>query len=358
MTAKRSSSVILTLATLIAVFCATGSWQARAQAYRDYMRVIGRPEVLVYAADVATALSKAGRRKFPQIEQSSAEGSRRTFCTKLRDSPDIMLIPTRGDRPPEKLCDNDEPLVSIPFGRQVFVLYTAPGGPRFTLSRDQIFRAMARELPRPGGAASGFQPNPNKRWRDISPDLPDVPIRLLGPPRRAVQWLTWEDLLMRPGCLMQPGVKELAQLDELAVEQHCLPRRTDQAIAYADGEAYIASPVIVPKGNELAINELRAMVLMPDAATQPVDGAMPDDATLNADHYPLARPILALFKVNRIDTIPNMRAFIYELVSPAAAGPDGYLSRHGMGLLPEEDLRRSAIKAQFARPVPAGEKAQ
>lgn len=343
----------LALAMLAALACVSGARDGRAQDDRDYMRVIGRPEVLIYAADVATALNRTARRKFPQIEQSSAEGGRRTFCATLRDSPDLMIAPFAVDQQPEKLCANEEPVLALPFGRQVFVLYTAPGAPRFALTREQLFRAVARELPRAGGtdaAEGGFESNPNKRWRDISPDLPDLPIRVLGPPRRALQWLTFEDLLMRPACMALPSVAALARVDLQAAEQHCLARRVDQAMVYADGEKYNANPLIVPQGTELAINERRAMQLMPDAVPQPVDGITPDTDALDANRYPLARPILALVKVKRLDTIPNLRNFITELMSPAASGPKGYLIRNGMDVLPEAALRRGALKAQFARP--------
>ncbi len=341
------------LAAFAGVFASTA---VRAQDDRDYMRVIGRPEVLVYAADVATALNRTAHRKFPEIEQSSAEGARRTFCATLRDSPDLMIGPFAADLPVEKLCANGEPLLALPFGRQVFVLYTAPGAPHFTLTREQLFRAIARELPRGGendAAEGGFMPNPNKRWRDISPDLPDVPIRVLGPPRRALQWLTLEDLLMLPACLALPPIAALARIDEQAAEQHCLARRVDQAMVYADGETYNANPAIIPQGNELAINERRAMQLMKDAVPQPLDGVSPDTDALDANRYPLERPLLALVKVKRLDTIPNLRNFLTELMSPAAAGPKGYLVRNGMDVLPEATLRRSALNIQFARPSTA-----
>lgn len=350
---RRAEIVLLAI-----LACAGGGRGARAQDDRDYMRIIGRPEVLIYAADVANALNRTARRKFPQIEQSSAEGARRTFCATLRDSPDVLIGPFASDQSVEKLCPNGEPLIGLPFGRQVFVLYSAPGGPVFTLTREQLFRALARELPRAGGtdaAETGFEPNLNKVWRDISPDLPDLPIRVLGPPRRALQWLTLEDLLMRPGCLAIPAIAALARIDQQAAEQHCLARRVDKAMVYADGERYNTNPAIVPKGTELAINERRAMQLMPDAVPQAVDGVQPNAEALDADQYPLARPLLAVVKIKRLDTIPNLRNFMTELLSPAASGPKGYLIHNGMDVLPESALRRSALKAQFARPVTAAE---
>ncbi len=353
MNRKPSAGLRFAVAMFAVLIGPFGAFSAHAQADRDYMRVIGHPEVLVYAADVATALGKSGRRKFPQIEQSSAEGARRTFCTKLRDSPDVMILPAPSESGAEKLCENNEPLLAVQFGRQVFTIYTAPGAPKFNLTREQLFRAIARELPRASGngaAEGGFEPNPNKRWRDISPDLPDLPIRLLGPPRRALQWLTWEDMVMLPACLTLTAIRALAAVDQLAAEQHCLSRRVDQAMVYADGEAYNANPAIIPKGNEVAINELRAMNLMPDAVPQSVDGVVPNATALNAGQYSLARPLLAVVKINRLDTIANLRAFVAEIVSPAASGPNGYLARNGMDILPEDVLRRSALRAQFTKP--------
>jgi phosphate transport system substrate-binding protein len=261
-----------------------------------------------------------------------------------------MIAPFAADQQVEKLCENDDVLLGLPFGRQVFVIYTAPGGPRLGLTRDQLYRAIARELPRSDKVENGFYPNPNKRWRDISPDLPDSPIRVLGPPRRALQWLTLEDLLMRPACMALPALIALARVDDRAAEQHCLARRTDEAMDYADGGAYNVSPAIVPQGTALAINERRAMQLMPDAVPQPIGGVMPDDAALDANRYSLARPMVALVKVNRLDTIPNLRNFVIELLSPAASGPKGYLVRNGMDFLPPAALSRAALRAQFARP--------
>lgn len=346
---------------LLAVMVAAalyGSPAAKAQDGRDYTRIIGRPEMLPYVAGVAAALNRTATRKFPAIEQSSAEGARRTFCTQLRDSPDVMVLPVSTDIDLDHICANNEPLITLPFGRQVFTLYTAPDGPHIALTREQFFRAIARELPRPDTTSveAVFEPNPNKRWRDISPDLPDLPIRMIGPPRRAVQWLTIEDLVMHPVCLALPSVAALARVDQQSAEQHCLGRRSDEAIVYVDGAAYNADPKIDPKGFELAINERRAMLLTPGAIPQPVDGQLPNLAGLNTGRYPLSRRLVALIKVNRIDTIPNLRNFVVELTSPSAAGPKGYLTALGIEPVSEEVLTSSGLKARYVRPPKHAEK--
>jgi hypothetical protein len=173
---------------------------------------------------------------------------------------------------------------------------------------------------------------------------------MIGPPRRALQWLTIEDLVMRPVCMALPAVAALARVDHQSAEQRCLGRRFDDAIVYVDGAAYSVDPKIDPKGFELAINERRAMLLTQDAVPQPVDGQFPNLAGLNTGRYPLARRIVALIKVNRIDTIPNLRNFVVELTSTAAGGPKGYLTGLGIEPLPEDVLASSALKARFVRP--------
>ena len=354
------------LAVLLPLSCAAGAIDARAQDDRDYMRVIGRPEVLAYPVAVSRELSASARRKYPQIEKSCEKGVKATFCATLRDSPDVVIGPFLPKDDPGRLCGPDEPLLALPFGRQVFVLYTAPGAPTYNLTLEQLYRAIARELPPKGSknaAESGFEPNPNKTWRDISPDLPNIPIHILAPPRRALQWLTLEDLLLRPACFAMPAVKALADIDDSLAEQHCLSRRTDRAIEYADGEKYNANPALIPQGNDLALNERRAMLLMPGAVPQPIEDVVPTPESLDAGTYRLARPILAVVKRKRLDSIPNLRTFIIELMSPAASGPSGYLRRYGMDTLPEGLLGLSYLKAQFAtsdppkRPDPASKDA-
>ena len=86
---------------------------------------------------------------------------------------------------------------------------------------------------------------------------------------------------------------------------------------------------------------------------------MPNLAGLNAGRYPLARRLVAVIKVNRIETIPNLRNFVVELTSPAAGGAKGYLATLGVEPLPEDVLASSALKARYMRPPNRGpEKAE
>ncbi len=344
----RTCRVALGMCLITALLVALMQRAAAADDDRDYARVIGKPEMLPYAASVANALSLSAHRKFPQIEQSSEIGSQRAFCTTLRDSPDIIISPVPHGAPEGGLCSGGLPVMRLPFGRQVITVYTAPGAPPLRLSMEQLFRAIARELPRRDAQSVSedmFAPNPNRKWRDISPELPDEPIRLIGPPQRSLIWLTLEDMLMRPTCLSLPQVAALNRRDPAGALRHCLSRRTDAGISYVDGTAYMASPRVVPQGTAVAINERRSMLLMREAVMVPIEGEVPDEHALEQGLYPLARDLAAIVKVNRLDKVPNMRQFVMELTSKGAAGPNGYLIKTGLDPLSEAMINESQMKA-------------
>jgi hypothetical protein len=67
----RTCRVALGMCLITALLVALMQRAAAADDDRDYARVIGKPEMLPYAASVANALSLSAHRKFPQIEQSS-----------------------------------------------------------------------------------------------------------------------------------------------------------------------------------------------------------------------------------------------------------------------------------------------
>ncbi len=350
---RRSRGAIFILA--VALFLGVPLQDGAAIEGRDYVRVIGAPEVLPYPAAVANVLAQGARRKFPQIEQAAENGALAEFCGKKLDSPDVLIIPVRDDLPSNtQFCTTRLDLLVLPFGRQVVTLYTAATATPFALTRDQLYRAIAAQLPRrdaTGLSPDMFGPNPNMRWRDISPDLPDEPIRLVGPPQRSVFWLIVEDLLMRPACLEHPKVAELFQLDEALALRPCLSRRSDAAMAYVDGAAYNASPRITPRGSEIVINDRRAMLLSPEATMLAINDVVPNDEALGARRYVLSRQITAVVRADRMGSVPNLREFVREITSPAAAGPRGYLAVAGLDPLPRNALSESALAATLTRPA-------
>ena len=89
--------------------------------------------------------------------------------------------------------------------------------------------------------------------------------------------------------------------------------------------------------------------MSPEAVALPLDGELPNDDVLNAGRYVLARQIVAVAKLGRLDSVPNMHEFLKELTSMAASGPKGYLTVSGLDPLPSEIIGDSALRATYAR---------
>ncbi len=57
------------------------------------------------------------------------------------------------------------------------IVANARNAPVFSLTREQLFLAVAKTVPVNGRLV----PNPYRRWKEVSPQLPDLPIIIYGP---------------------------------------------------------------------------------------------------------------------------------------------------------------------------------
>jgi len=69
-------------------------------------------------------------------------------------------------------------IMEIPIGYDGIVVAFRPDLPAPDISLGQLWLGIAKEVPRDGRMVA----NPSRRWRDISPALPDRLIRVIGPP--------------------------------------------------------------------------------------------------------------------------------------------------------------------------------
>ncbi len=74
--------------------------------------------------------------------------------------------------------------------------------PRLTLTRTQLFLALAKDVPGPDGK---LMANPYKMWSDIDPSLPAVKIEVLGPPPTSGTRDAFLELFMETGAAHHPG---------------------------------------------------------------------------------------------------------------------------------------------------------
>jgi hypothetical protein len=113
-------------------------------------------------------------------------------------------------------------VVEVKIGYDGIVLANSKKHGRFDLSKEQVFRALAKQVPIDGKLTA----NPYKLWSDIDPSLPKQKIEVLGPPPTSGTRDAFVELAMEGGAEAFPMLKELKGKDEKAFKARPCDRET------------------------------------------------------------------------------------------------------------------------------------
>uniref|UniRef100_UPI003F72BA65 substrate-binding domain-containing protein n=1 Tax=Shinella sp. TaxID=1870904 RepID=UPI003F72BA65 len=149
---------------------------------RDQIKVVGSSTVFPYSQAAAEEYANKSGAAAPVVESTGTGGGFKAFCGGI--GPDFADITgaSRAIKESEiKLCaDNGvTDITEALIGYDGLSIAHARSGPELDLSEEQIFKALAAELPDGKG---GFVANPNKKWSDIDASLPATDIIAFGPP--------------------------------------------------------------------------------------------------------------------------------------------------------------------------------
>ncbi|MFC7693753.1 substrate-binding domain-containing protein [Paeniroseomonas aquatica] len=176
-------------------------------------------------------------------------------------------------------------------------------------------------------------------WRQVSADLPDWPIRVIGPPRTSGTRDSFTELAMMAGCRSVPEVAAIGDISQR--NRVCATVREDGhwIDAGEDDEAIVRRITTDPDGT-LGIFGFSFL----DAARDRIEGSAiggVDDtpATIASGRYPLSRPLFLYVKRPNLDRIPALKDYLTEYVSDRALGSGGYLAQRGLVPLSADRLR-------------------
>lgn len=305
---------------------------------RDQIRIVGSSTVYPFTTAVAEAFGKANGNT-PVVESTGTGGGFKLFCAAVgEDSPDF----TNASRPIKKSEFDDcakngvTDIIEIKIGFDGLTLATA--GEPLKLTKQQIFMALAKEVP---DASGKLVPNPYKTWKQVDASLPDVKIEVLGPPPSSGTRDSFVELVMEKGAEKFESLAALKKSDAKAFEKVWKSIREDGAYV----EAGENDNLIVQKleANKAAFGIFGYSFLEENAGkinAVEIEGAVPTYETISSGEYKVSRPLYIYAKKAHVGTIPGMAEFMAEYVSDAALGEDGYLADKGLIPLPAEALEK------------------
>jgi phosphate transport system substrate-binding protein len=334
---------------LMAGLCAAAlSVGATAASARDQIRIVGSSTVYPFTTAVAEQFGKTGN-KAPVVESTGTGGGMKLFCAGVgeqhADASNASRRITKGEFEDCKKNGVTQ-IIELKVGFDGLTLANNKRGPDLKLTKEQIFLALAKNVPGPDGK---LIPNPNKTWADINPALPANKIEVIGPPPTSGTRDSFHELVMEPGAESIASLKALKTSDRKAFDAAWKLLREDGA--YVEGGEN--DNLIVQKldSNPLAVGIFGFSFLEENTAKikgATIDGAAPTFELIADGKYSVSRPLFIYFKKQHVGVIPGLDKFMAEYISDKAVGEDGYLSRKGLVNLPKAEIVkvRTDITAQ------------
>jgi phosphate transport system substrate-binding protein len=311
---------------------------ANAQAARDYISIVGSSTVYPFATVVAEQFGRSSARfKAPKIESTGSGGGIRLFCNGVGvEHPDIVNSSRRIRASELELCAKNgvTDVIEIKIGYDGIVVANSISAPRYSLSREQIFLALAKQVPDPAGSGR-LVANPYRRWSDIDGALPAVAIEVLGPPPTSGTRDAFVELVMDVGC---EGLAAIKALEGSARQVACQTLREDGAFIEAGENDNLIVQKLESNPGALGIFGYSFLDQNHDKVQGSViDGVAPEFEAIADGSYPVARPLYFYVKKAHVGVIPGIDEYLREFTSEAATGEFGYLTDRGLIPLPEAE---------------------
>ena len=326
---------------------------------RDNISIVGSSTVYPFATVVAERFGKTTQFKTPTIESTGSGGGAKLFCAGNGTShPDITNASRRMKASEFKKCKaNGSDVVEVLIGFDGIVVANAKGAAPMTLTRKDLFLALAKDVPNTDGSET-LIPNPYKTWKDVNPALPASEIAVFGPPPTSGTRDAFAELAMEGGC------KKVAWIKDIKSQSKKAKKAGDKALAKSlknkykgichnvreDGK-YIESGendnLIVQKltKNPQALGIFGFSFLEENASkvqASIIEGNAPTFETIADKSYPISRPLYFYVKKNHVGVVPGIEEYVAEFTKESTWGPDGYLAERGMIPLSEE------LRAKYA----------
>ena len=346
----KNTSLVLSVALAALTFSSTAS-------ARDHIEIVGSSTVYPFSTVVAETFGKKTKFKTPKIESTGSGGGMKLFCEGNGiDTPDITNASRRIKKSEfEKCTKNGIKLTEVKVGYDGIAIANAKSAPKYNLTRQAIFFAMAKDIPEvngKGGYTGKTVPNTYTHWNQIFSELPATPIKVMGPPPTSGTRDAFAELAMEGGCKTVSWIKALKKTDKKQYKSICHSVREDGAYVEAGENDNLIVQKLVASPNMLGVFGFSFL----DQNADKVQGASIDGKELTFEsialgEYPVSRPLFMYIKNDHVGKVPGIKEFVAEFVAAGTWGDDGYLAEKGMIPMPAEERKSFAASATSLKPL-------
>ena len=301
---------------------------------RDTLSLAGSSTVLPFARIIAEQLGKNPNFKTPVVESGGSSVGKKGVCdgvgTKFID---IGNASSRMKTKELAYCEkNGVKLTEIKVGYDGIVVANSKKGKVLNISKADLGKALTAKVAINGKMVD----NPYKKWSEINPSLPNVEIRVYGPPTTSGTRASYAEMVNEKGYCKKDAEAKAALKAVGMKAKKCRAMRTDGAFI----EAGEQDNLIVQKLNE----DITAYGIFGfsylDQNSDTLQGAVisktaPTFENIASNNYSVSRALYFYVKHQHIGVVPGIKEYMAEWTKHW--GDEGALSDAGMIPMPKSE---------------------
>jgi len=325
---------------------ATGGGEAGGS--RNQIRIVGSSTVYPFTQAVAERFGQSGAGfAAPIVESTGTGGGIQLFCAGVGPQhPDVVNASRRIKASELEQCNRNgvQQVIEVPVGIDGLALIESNDSPQFQLTARDVYAALAAN---PFG-----RPQTARNWSDVNPSLPNIPIRVYGPPPTSGTRDSFAELILDKGCNTDPAMEALKASDSDRHKTVCTQIREDGAyIEAGENDNLLVQRVSENPGTVGILGYSFLEANRERVHGIPLAGIAPTAETIQNFTYPGARRLYIYVKGEHLQAIPGLREFLNAYAQ--AWNPGGYLVQRGMIPLPDAERQAALQAVQNPQPITA-----
>lgn len=306
---------------------------------RDQIRVVGSSTVYPFTTTVAEQFGNTTNFKSPIVESTGTGGGFKIFCAGVgAQHPDFNNASRAIKKGEVKMCaKNGISVTELKVGYDGIVFANSNKADRLSITRRELFLALAKQIPDGKG---GLIDNPNQKWSDVNPALPNKKIEVLGPPPTSGTRDAFVELVMESGAKTFPELKALRKKDKKKFKAIAHSVREDGRFIEAGENDNLIIQKLVANPNAYGIFGFSFL----DGNLDKIQGSVvekviPTFESIASGDYTVSRPLFVYAKNEHMNVIPGMKEFVRLYLSERMTSEDGALADKGLIPLPAREKK-------------------
>jgi len=324
---------------------------------REQVSIAGSSTVLPFARIIAEQLGKNPNYKTPVVESGGSSVGKKGVCdgtgTKFID---IGNASSRMKTKELKYCDkNGVKVTEIKVGYDGIVVASSKKGIQLNISKADLAKALTAKIPACVANNSNVNcnkwiDNPYKKWSDINPALPNLDIRVYGPPTTSGTRASYAEMVNQKGyCKKDKIAKAASKARGDKKGKKCRAMRTDGAFIEAGEQDNLIVQKLIEDPNAYGIFGFSYLDQNSDKLNGAIiDGGKPTFDAIASGDYAVSRALYFYVKHSHLGVVPGIEDYMATWVKNW--NEDGILSDAGMIPMPKQERAKYA-KAMKELPV-------